>query len=170
MYASNVFTRRIVVGFIALTLTVAAAACDRGSDGESKKEEESSIAAKVKAGSTEDEERLTDTADIDHGGITSIPDDPELVKKGEKLFGQKGCKGCHKMDKKLTGPALSGVTERRDPKWLARMIMHPDKMLEVDSTARKLLAEHATKMPNQNVSAEQAKALIAYLGNQSSDE
>ncbi|MFB6375078.1 MAG: c-type cytochrome [Bradymonadaceae bacterium] len=165
MHARGSITRQMSAGFIALTLVVAAGACDSGSKGEAK--QTSSIAEQVNAGSTDNDKKKKGTQAIDHGGITSVPDDPKLVKKGEKLFAEKGCKGCHRMDKKLTGPALGGVTERREPKWIARMIMHPDKMLEVDSTARKLLAEHATKMPNQNVSPEQARALIAYLGSQS---
>lgn len=36
---------------------------------------------------------------------------------GKKLF-KTNCAACHKLDKKLVGPALGDVTERRDQEWL----------------------------------------------------
>jgi mono/diheme cytochrome c family protein len=36
---------------------------------------------------------------------------------GKKLF-KSNCASCHKLDKKLVGPALAGVTERRSEEWL----------------------------------------------------
>ncbi len=40
---------------------------------------------------------------------------------GKKLFNA-NCAACHKLDKKLIGPALGGVTERRDNEWLQAWI------------------------------------------------
>jgi mono/diheme cytochrome c family protein len=104
---------------------------------------------------------------IDNGGITKVPTDPKLVEKGKKLFKSKGCKSCHALDKKVVGPALGGVTERREPEWIARMVLHPSKMIEKDPTAKKLLSEHMTPMPNQGLKPDEAKALIAYFGSSS---
>ena len=100
---------------------------------------------------------------IDHGGITEIPRDPALAARGEKVFNETGCSACHALDSKRVGPALGDVTTRRSADWLARMIMHPDEMLKTDPEAKKLLAEYKTPMPNQQVTPEQAKAIIAYL-------
>ena len=100
---------------------------------------------------------------IDNAGITEIPDDPALVPEGEALFAAKGCTACHQADTKVVGPPLGGVTERREPEWIARMILHPDQMLQKDPTAKELLAEHMTPMPNQGVTPEEARALMAYL-------
>ncbi|MFP4599708.1 MAG: c-type cytochrome [Persicimonas sp.] len=100
---------------------------------------------------------------IDNAGITEIPDDPELAKEGEELFASKGCTACHKADDRVVGPPLGGVTERREPEWLAKMIMHPEEMLQKDAMAKGMLAEYMTPMPNQQVTPEQARALIAYL-------
>jgi cytochrome c2 len=111
----------------------------------------------------------TGPASIDHGGITEIPDDPKLAKKGEKLFSDNGCTACHKMKKSQVGPALGGVTERREPEWIARMIMHPRKMLSKDPTAKKLLQEHGSRMANQGISPDEAKAIIAWLATQSAE-
>lgn len=43
------------------------------------------------------------------------------VKNGKSLFNA-NCAACHKLDKKLIGPALAGVTERRDAEWLHKWI------------------------------------------------
>lgn len=161
---------RIWIGAASVLALALFGACDGNGDGG----EESSKSISDQVGSESEDkdkdEEAGGTEEIDHGGITSIPDDPDLIEKGEKLFGKKGCKACHKIEEKLTGPALAGVAERREPEWIARMILHPEKMLEVDPTARELLGEFNTPMPNQNVTPEEAKALMAYLGSSESAE
>lgn len=47
--------------------------------------------------------------------------DPERQKAGDKLF-KSLCASCHKLDKKLVGPALGGVEERRTNEWLKAWI------------------------------------------------
>ena len=101
---------------------------------------------------------------IPHGGITSVPDDPQLVSEGERVFKEKGCPACHKMHERQIGPALAGVTERREPEWIARMIQHPDQMLREDPTAQELLQEYGSRMTNQQVTPEETRAIMAYLG------
>src|SRR5687768_2260572 len=55
---------------------------------------------------------------------------PEDVAKGEEVFTAKGCPACHKVGAgKLVGPDLKGVTQRRDEKWIAKMILRPDVMV-----------------------------------------
>lgn len=103
-------------------------------------------------------------ASIDDGGITAIPRDAALAKRGEGLFAAKACTACHKTDDtKLIGPGLAGVTERRTPQWLARMIMHPEQMLERDPVAKQLLKEYGTPMTNMQLTPDETRALIAFL-------
>jgi len=103
-------------------------------------------------------------ASIDNGGITEVPRDPALAQQGKGLFAAKGCAACHTTDtSKLIGPGLAGSTERRTPQWLARMIMHPEQMLERDPIAKELLREYGTPMTNMNLSPEETKAVIAFL-------
>ena len=47
--------------------------------------------------------------------------DVEKQKEGRKLF-KSLCSSCHKLDKKLVGPALGDVTERREADWLKSWI------------------------------------------------
>ncbi len=106
-------------------------------------------------------------AQIDDGGITEIPDDPELIEEGEALFRANGCSACHAVEVDqivVTGPSLVGVTERRQPEWIARMILAPGEMLDLDPTAQEMLAEYMVIMPDQNLSVEEVRAIMAYLG------
>ena len=95
----------------------------------------------------------------------TVSTDPADIKKGEELFASKGCVACHKIGGgKLVGPDLKGVTARRDETWLKKMILHPDVMLKEDEAAKKLLAEHLTPMPNQNVDPiKELPFIVAYL-------
>lgn len=105
-------------------------------------------------------------AGIDDGGITAVSDDPELIEKGETLYASQGCVGCHAMDRNGAGPALGGVTERRTASWLAKMIMHPHEMVEQDPVASEMSDNFPAPMLQTNLSPEEAKALIAFLGSQ----
>lgn len=94
-----------------------------------------------------------------------ISTSPADIAKGEEVFAQKGCPACHKVGGgKLVGPDLKGVLGRRDETWVKKMILRPDVMVKEDETARKLLAEHLTPMPNQGVDPSRELPLIlAYL-------
>lgn len=85
---------------------------------------------------------------------------------GAEVFQEK-CAGCHTIGAgDLVGPDLRGVTEQRDPQWLAEFIAEPDKMFASgDSIASSLLQEYGNvAMPNLGLSQEQVTAVIAYLG------
>ena len=43
------------------------------------------------------------------------------LEHGEKLY-KANCASCHKIDKKLIGPPLQGVTEKRSQEWLIKWI------------------------------------------------
>ena len=52
---------------------------------------------------------------------TGLPVSEETINAGEKLFKAK-CLSCHQLERQTTGPALAGVTERRELDWLIRWI------------------------------------------------
>lgn len=91
------------------------------------------------------------------GGAQASPD-------GAALFQQK-CVGCHTVGGgRAVGPDLKGVTERRDPEWLASFIAKPDQMLASgDTTTAALVEEYNMPMPNVGVTAEETAAIVAYL-------
>lgn len=88
--------------------------------------------------------------------------DPKMAEEGEAIFTQM-CTACHKMDKRHVGPALAGVVERRNPAWVMNMILDPEKMVKEDPVAKALLAEYLSPMANQNLTQEQARAVLEYF-------
>jgi cytochrome c551/c552 len=101
------------------------------------------------------------------GGLALGAVDAALAAQGEALFDTR-CTTCHKLDERYVGPALRGVTERRDPAWVMNMILAPDRMVQVDPTAQVLLAEFSVPMTNQNLTEAEARALVEYLHQASS--
>jgi len=93
------------------------------------------------------------------------PIDPELAAEGEKIF-TTNCSACHKMDTRYVGPALGGVTERRSPAFVMNMILSPEVMIKEHPEGQKMFAEYMTPMANQNMTEEQARAMLEYLRTQ----
>jgi len=61
---------------------------------------------------------------------------------GKSLFNQH-CAACHNLDKKMTGPALRGVTERLDSEWLHKWIKNSAEMVKSgDAYAVKIFEEY----------------------------
>jgi len=71
---------------------------------------------------------------------------------------------CTKLtNEKLVGPGWADVTKRRTPTWIMNMILNVDMMLEKDPEAQKLLELCLVRMPNQNISKEQARDVIEFM-------
>lgn len=119
--------------------------------------------------SAQDPSGLTD-AQLENGigpieGFDPGPIDPALASQGEQVF-TTNCSACHKMGERYVGPALADVTETRSPAYIMNMILNPEEMLQKHPEAKKMLAQYMTPMANQNLSEEQARALLEYLRTQ----
>lgn len=91
------------------------------------------------------------------------PLNQEWVAAGEADYELK-CLACHKLtDEKLVGPGWAGVTKKREPLWIMNMITNVDMMLETDPEAQKLLEECLVRMPNQNLTQEEARKIIEFM-------
>lgn len=89
--------------------------------------------------------------------------DDALVSTGETVFKAK-CTACHKISKKFVGPALKGLTQRRSPEWIMNMAMNPEEMIQKDPIAMQLLIDfNGAPMANQNISEDEARALLEYF-------
>jgi len=86
----------------------------------------------------------------------------ELAKKGKETFVGK-CAPCHKIDKRLVGPAQRYTADRRTPEYILNMIMNPDEMTKKHPTGKKMLAEYLAPMTNMNLTLDQAKEVLEYL-------
>ena len=93
----------------------------------------------------------------------ATPANHEAAERGEKLLQLKGCSACHAFGTKMSGPDLAGVSLRRTAQWMEQQILHPDLMVKQDPISRELFAKHALQMPNQGLTAEQAKDVVEYL-------
>lgn len=98
------------------------------------------------------------------GDITlSNPLNAEWVTAGKGIYELK-CQACHKLTTdKLVGPGWKDVTKRREPLWIMNMITNVDMMLEKDPEAQKLLEQCLVRMPNQNISQEEARKVIEFM-------
>lgn len=78
--------------------------------------------------------------------------DPALAKKGQRLFKEKRCDNCHRIESKAggIGPDLTEAGKRLRPGWTVRFIQSPAHYLN-------------TRMPNLQISPDEAKALAAYV-------
>ena len=108
--------------------------------------------------------------DLDNKGIGPItsldfsqPVDQDMAIQGENAFKQK-CMACHMPARKLIGPAMTGIYERRSPEWVMNLLLNPTEMLKQDPIAKALLKEYNNVMMlNQNLSQDEARALSEYL-------
>jgi mono/diheme cytochrome c family protein len=100
------------------------------------------------------------------GPITSIdlPEtiDDALAATGKEVFEAK-CTACHKVDKRFVGPALAGITERREPEWIMNMILDPERMVKENEAAKALLAEYLSPMANQSLTEDEARSILEYF-------
>ncbi|MDX1912937.1 MAG: c-type cytochrome [Saprospiraceae bacterium] len=91
------------------------------------------------------------------------PLNKDWVTTGKSIYETK-CLACHKLsNEKLVGPGWAGVTKKREPVWIMNMITNVDMMLEKDPEAQKMLEECLVRMPNQNVSQEDARKLLEFM-------
>ncbi len=117
------------------------------------------------------EQKLTDF-EMTHGvgpvdeEVTIDEIDPELAERGMELFNMK-CGACHKMDDRYVGPPLGGIMNTRTPAFVMNMILNPEGMLQKHPIAQSLQAEYITPMPDQQLSREDARAVVEYLAQES---
>lgn len=89
--------------------------------------------------------------------------DASLATKGEEVYNLK-CASCHKLtDERLVGPGWKGVTDRQQGSWILNFITNTEEMLDKDPEAQAQLALCLVRMPNQNLTDEEAKAVYEYM-------
>ncbi len=134
-------------------------------DGFSMNRQKTETAAKKEASSDKASTRI-DLESTGVGPVTSIDLgtlDQTLINKGKAVF-DANCVACHMIGRRFVGPDLTGVTARRNPAWIMNMILNPEKMVKEDQLAKDLFMEfNGAPMSNQNISQEDARAILEYL-------
>ncbi|OYU54835.1 MAG: cytochrome C [Chitinophagaceae bacterium BSSC1] len=86
-----------------------------------------------------------------------------LAESGNKVYAVK-CSSCHKTtEEKLVGPGWKGVTSRHSAAWILNFITNTDEMITKDPKAQAQLEICLVRMPNQNLSDDDAKSLYEFM-------
>jgi cytochrome c len=102
------------------------------------------------------------------GPVTNVeltdPLDRNMIRRGKAISDIK-CAACHKYEteERLVGPGYLNLTNRRHPAWIMNMILNVDVMLDEDPVAQRLLEECLVRMPNQNISKDEARDLLEFF-------
>ena len=89
--------------------------------------------------------------------------DVQMANDG-KLIADVKCASCHKYtEDRLVGPGWAGVTERHRPEWIMNFTTNPDEMLQKDPKAQAMLEICLVKMPNQNLSDDEARHVFEFM-------
>ena len=119
-----------------------------------------------------DVQELTKNQPESHGQLIreseiniSNPLNVEWVNAGKSIYELK-CLACHRLnEERLVGPGWKDLTKTRKPAWIMNMITNVDIMLETDPEAQKLLEQCLVRMPNQNVSKDEARHILEFMRN-----
>lgn len=100
------------------------------------------------------------------GKFTNVEVSPKLdeamAASGQKVYDVK-CSSCHKLtDEKLVGPGWKGVTTRRTAEWVMNFVTNTEEMLTKDPAAQAQLELCLVRMPNQNLSDEEARSIYEF--------
>ena len=89
--------------------------------------------------------------------------DAAMAKEGKTIADLK-CASCHKFtDERLVGPGWSGVTSRHEPAWILNFITNPDPMIDKDPELQAQLEICLVRMPNQNLTDEDARKILEFM-------
>ena len=107
----------------------------------------------------DDSKGLGKFTDVEVGATLDLP----MSVVGNKVYELK-CSPCHKLtDEKLVGPGWKGVTSRRKAEWVMNFSTNPDEMIDKDPAAQAMYEECLVRMPNQNLSDEDARAVYEFM-------
>jgi mono/diheme cytochrome c family protein len=116
-----------------------------------------------------DTQELTKNQKEEHGTEVKAEDvqltnplNAQWIEEGKGIYDVK-CQACHKLtNERLVGPGWAGVTKKRKPEWIINMITNVDMMLETDPEAQKMLEECLVRMPNQNLTKDDARKVLEF--------
>lgn len=91
------------------------------------------------------------------------PIDQKMASDGQDIYETK-CFACHKLTSELlVGPGWYGVTKRRTPEWIMNWITNTKVMLDKDQAAQADMVVCLIRMPNQDLSDEQARQVLEFM-------
>ena len=89
--------------------------------------------------------------------------DQKMADGGKQVYEVK-CSSCHKLsDEKLVGPGWKDVTKRRTADWVMNFVTNTDEMIDKDPAVQAQLEICLVRMPNQNLSDDDARHVYEYM-------
>ncbi len=91
------------------------------------------------------------------------------IEEGKSIFLSR-CAACHTVNKNLTGPALSGIDERRSMDWIISFVHSSQTMVKNGDSAALALFEKFNKVPmpdHTDLTDENIKNIVAYIKTES---
>ncbi|PWT72101.1 MAG: cytochrome C [Bacteroidetes bacterium] len=91
------------------------------------------------------------------------PLDQKMAANGQDIY-QAKCFACHKLTSELlVGPGWYGVTKRRTPEWIMNWVTNTKVMIDKDLAAQADMAVCLIRMPNQDLTDEQARQILEFM-------
>ncbi len=98
------------------------------------------------------------------------PLNEDMATKGKAIYDSK-CFACHKLSTEmLVGPGWTGVTKRRTPEWIMNWITNTKVMLDRDLAAQADMAVCLIRMPNQDLTDDQARNVLEFMRKNDGDK
>ncbi|MBO3698482.1 c-type cytochrome [Roseivirga sp. E12] len=97
----------------------------------------------------------------------AVPTDEAIIKAGAGLFEEYQCNTCHTVDRKLVGPALGGVYDRRELEWIYSWVKNSGLMIENGDQQAVALFNEFNKVPMApyDLDNDQILSILAYVRN-----
>ena len=149
--------KKVLVMFFVAALF---AACSGGSDNNASAKNETDVTSATNGNPSYDPHR-------GEGKFTKVDVadklDATMADAGKKIYDVK-CSACHKLtNEKLVGPGWSGITKKVAPEWIMNFITNPDAMIDKDPELQSQLEICLVRMPNQNLSDEDARNIFEFM-------
>jgi mono/diheme cytochrome c family protein len=136
-------------------------ACGNSNSGESKQSPASADQSKTPDGNPSYDQKRGEGkfSKVD----VSATLDVSKADAGLKVYTVK-CSACHKLtEEKLVGPGWKGVTGRHSAEWIMNFATNPDAMIDKDPKAQAMLELCLVRMPNQNLSDDDARNIYEFM-------
>ena len=87
------------------------------------------------------------------------------IEEGKSIFMAR-CAACHNINKVMTGPALSGISERRSVDWLVKFIQSSQTLIKSGDADAVTVFEKFNKIPmpdHPDLTEENIKSIVEYI-------
>ena len=97
--------------------------------------------------------------------LTTMVQATPPIEEGKSIFLSR-CAACHTVNKNLTGPALSGIDQRRSMDWIISFVHSSQKMIKSGDSAALAIFEKFNKVPmpdHTDLTADNIKNIVEYI-------